>query len=187
MGGQIWLISRVTYQLFQSALILPEFPIQLLAAAVVNFSQPISSSAGLRLSFACALCPLLEPGEALLQACSSFGDFPIFHRHFGETVIRVQSQGEKIILDDIFLSMPTMNIGLGKLDGIDRLGLDCGHNWDEFRRRLFSWRDGGLPALAPPGPLIQGQVAVPTRRKRHLLWIRPNQNHPAEVTDERHL
>jgi hypothetical protein len=80
-----------------------------------------------------------------------------------------------------------MNIGLGKLNGIDRLGLDCGHNWDEFRRRLFRWRGVAFPPPSPPGPLIQGQVAVPTRRKWLLLWIRPNQNRSVEVTDERHL
>jgi hypothetical protein len=56
-----------------------------------------------------------------------------------------------------------------------------------FRRRLFGRSGGRLPVLAPPGPLIIGQVFVPARRVLGFLWVTDNWNASAQVADERHL
>ena len=52
-----------------------------------------------------------------------------------------------------------MNIGLGKLDGIDGGSLLCGHNGDEFRCCFFGRSGSGLPSFTPPGPFIREQIA----------------------------
>src|SRR5258708_8467032 len=170
--------------LFQGALIRPQFLIQFLAPPRDGFSEPLPSVSGLGLSFLRALCPLPESSETLFQVRSSFRSLRILYRDLGKPVVGVQSQRTKIVFDDICLGRPAMNIGLGKLDGIDRWGFLCGHDRDQFRRRLFGWGGGGLPSFAPPGPLFKGQVTVPTRRVRCFLWIRLNRNCPAQVTDE---
>src|SRR5258707_6530926 len=162
--------------LFQGALIRPQFLIQFLAPPREGFSEPLPSLAGLGLSFPRALCPLPESSETLFQVRSSFRSLRILYRDLGKPVVGVQSQRQKIVFDDIFLGRPAMNRGLGKLDGIDRWGFLCGHDRDQFRRRLFGWGGGGLPSFAPPGPLFKGQVTVPTRLVRCFLWIRLNRN-----------
>lgn len=58
--------------LFQRALIYPEFLIQLFAAAREGLPQLLPSAARLNLALACALGLLLEAGEPLFQAGSSF-------------------------------------------------------------------------------------------------------------------
>jgi len=80
-----------------------------------------------------------------------------------------------------------MNVGLGKFDGIDGRRHFGGHNGNQLGRGLFGRSGGSLPVLAPPGPLIQGQVAVPPSRIQRLLWIRPNRNPPAQIADECYL
>src|SRR5260221_1076632 len=138
--------------LFQGALIRPHFLLQFLAPPREGFSEPLPSLAGLGLSFPRALCPLPESSETLFQVRSSFRSLRILYRDLGKPVVGVQSQRQKRVFDDIFLGRPAMNRGLGKLDGIDRWGFLCGHDRDQFRRRLFVWGRGGLPSFAPPVP-----------------------------------
>src|SRR5260221_14152674 len=120
---------------FQRALVFPQFPIQCCTTTFVGGEESLSSSMGLGTALGCALRPLFEASETLLQMCSSFRDLRIFHHNFGEPVIRIQSQREKIILDDIFLDGPAVDVGLSKLNCIDRWWHFGGHNGNQFRRR----------------------------------------------------
>jgi hypothetical protein len=118
---------------------------------------------------------------------SSFGRLRVLYWHLGKPVVGVQSEQEKIIFDDIFLGRPAMNIGLGKFHRIDGLSLLCGHNGNEPGCRLFGRSCRRLPAVAPPSPLIKGQVFVPARRVLSFLRIWGNWNAPAQVADEGYL
>src|SRR5215469_4078294 len=122
---------------FQRELIGSQFLAQLLAPRLVGRTEPFPPSAGLGLAFACTLCPLLEPGEPLLQAGSSFGHLRVFHGYLGEPVVGVQSERSKIIFDHIFLSRPAVNVGLRKLDSINSGSLGRGHNGNKLRRLCF--------------------------------------------------
>ena len=80
-------------------------------------------------------------------------------------MVGIQSQGEKIILDDIFLGRKAPNIGLGKLDCIDGGSLLGGHNGDKFRRRCFGRSGSGLPSFTPPLSVYQGASRCPNAAK----------------------
>jgi site-specific DNA recombinase len=73
-----------------------------------------------------------------------------------------QSQRQKEIFDDIFLSRKAPNVDLSKLDDVDGGRHFGGHNGNQLRGGVFGRSSSGLPSFTPPGPLIKGQVTVPT-------------------------
>ena len=160
---------------FQRELICCQFTVQFSALCVVGSTEPLSSPAGLGLAFARTLCPLLEAGSPLLQAVRRFATSEFSTATLANPWLVSNPRSKRSSLMTFCLPRKAPNVRLGKLDGIDVLGLFCGHNGNELRRRLFGRSGSGLPALAPPGPLFKRQVTVPTWRD---LCLFPDQAEP---------